>query len=384
MTSSYDEDGVTLDRYADILARYVALAEAQWGESIDTSEDEFLGALFRDVALIQAEINEILQSIYDAGSITNATGAALSGKVALIGLTRNAAAYSTTTLQLTATKACTVAAGSLYKTAAGVIFATDSELVFSGAGPDTVAATCTVVGAYNAAIGEVTTIVTSVSGISAVTNTVAATPGRLRETDAELKARHTIAVATSGEESITRIYEAVTEVTGVSAVYAYDNDTDSTHTDGTPAHKIHISAIGGTDAAVAEAIANNKTEGVGTYGATTESVYNATTKQAKDINFNRAIDTPNYIDIVLAKVSGVYPDDGDDQVKAALVAYYSDNISINDNVDYNSLYNPIYSIPGLNVTSLKLGTSPSPSGTSDLTSSPLIHYTLAAGNIGIT
>lgn len=381
MTSTYDSTGITLDRYADILARYVALAEAQWGSSIDTSEDEFYGHLIRMIALIQAEINQVVQDVYDAGSVSNATGTRLANLVELIGLEYQAAAYSTVTLTLTASKATTVPAGSQYKTSAGVVFATDSALVFTAAGSDTVTATCTVTGANNAAIGEVNTIVTAVYGITTVTNAAAATPGRLQETAAELKARHTIAVATSGDDDISSIYEAVSEVSGVSAVYCYDNDTDST-VDSVPAHTIRVSTVGGASADIAAAINNNKTCGVPTYGAQSASVYNTTTKQSKTIYWDTAVATPCHI-VVTGTALSTYPDNGDALIKAALVAHF-DNITINDDIIFTSLYEPIYSVGGLVVTDLQLGLSSPGSGTSNLTSTPLIQYTLATADIDVT
>ncbi|NIS15870.1 MAG: phage baseplate protein, partial [candidate division Zixibacteria bacterium] len=119
----------------------------------------------------------------DATKVSAATGVRLDALMELIGLTRSAAAYSTVTLKLTAIAATTVPAGTQYATAAEVIFATDTELVFTGAGQATVEATCTVTGPYNAGINEVTVIKTPIYGISACTNDAAAIPGRDRETD---------------------------------------------------------------------------------------------------------------------------------------------------------------------------------------------------------
>jgi hypothetical protein len=382
MTSTFDSTGVTYDQYADILERLHTLAKARWGDSINLDEDGWPGGLYVDLAILLGEINEVNQGIYDGSSVSNSDGAQLGGLVELIGLEYQAASYSTVTLTLTASKATTVPAGSLYSTAAGVTFATDIALVFAGAGSSTVAATCTIVGVNNAAIGEVTVLTSSVSGITACTNVAAATPGREQETAAELKARHTIAVATSGDSDAASIYEAVSAVSGVSAAYIFDNDTDETASDGTPAHQIHVSAIGGTDADVATAIDNTKTASVGTYGATTESVYNSTTNQTKDINFDRAVATATHIKVTLNKIAGVYPDDGDDQIKAALVAHY-EGIIINSNVVYTALYNPIYSVAGHTVTALTLDTVDPPVGVVDLVSTPLIRYTLALADIDI-
>lgn len=383
MTSTFTSAGITLDRQADILARLHVLAKARWGDSINLDEDGFPGGLYVDVSILLAEINEILQDVYDSGSVSDSTGAKLDALVELIGLSRSAAAYSTVTLTLTATKATTVPAGSFYSTAAGVTFATDSELVFSGAGSSTVAATCTEVGANDAAIGEVNVLTTSISGISAVTNAAAATPGRIRETDAELKERHTSAVETSGDGDAASIKEAVEAVSGVSAVYVFDNDTDETAADGTPAHHIHVSAIGGTDAAIAAAIDGAKTSGVPMHGATSVNHYSSITKQTKTIKFDRAVNTPAHLAMTLVTVPGVFPDDGQDQIKAALVTHGA-GITINEDVVYSALYGPIYSVSGLNVTALKLDTADPPVGVVDLSSSALIRYTIAAGNIDIT
>ncbi|MCP4676775.1 MAG: hypothetical protein GY854_14925 [Deltaproteobacteria bacterium] len=384
MTSTYNSSGVTLDRYNDIFERCVVLAKARWGESIDTSKKELIGHLARNTALLVDEINQIAQDVYDSQSVSNATGVRLASLVALIGIERLAAAYSTVTLTLTASKACTVSAGSRYSTADGVVFATDTELVFTAAGSDDVEATCTETGSNNAAIAAVTTIDTAVSGITACTNAAAATPGRLQETSAELRARHAIAVATSGNQDLGSIFEAVSEVSGVSAVYATDNSTNAT-VDGIPAHSIHVSTIGGTAADIATAINNTKASGVATYGSTATSVYNATTKQTQIINHSIAEEKSVHIKMTLTKIDSVYPDDGNDQMKAALVAHFAD-IGINDDVIFNSLYKPIYSIPGHTVDAgtLKLDIVNPPIKSADLTSTPLIRYTLDADDIDIS
>ena len=190
-------------------------------------------------------------------------------------------------------------------------------------------------------------------------------------------------MATSGDDDIASIFEAVTAVSGVSSVYAYDNYTSST-VEGIPANNIRVAGIGGTGALIAAAISNNKTCGVPTYGEQSESVYNTTTKQSKTIYYDVAVATETHISFTVTTVSGVFPDDGDAQLKAALVAHYAD-IGINDNVIYSALYNPIYSIAGITaVTLLKLEDTDPPTGVIDLVSTPLIRYTLATSDIDVT
>ncbi len=382
MTSTYDSTGITLDRYADILDRLVTLSETQWGDGINTDEDSYLGHTLRVIATIIGETNEILQSVYDSMSVSNATGTNLDNRLELIGLSRSAAAYSTVTLTLTATDATTVPAGSQYATSADIIFATDSALVFTGAGSDDVEATCIITGANEAAASTVTTIKTPIYGISACTNAAAATPGRSRQSSASLKEAHTIAVSTSGERDAASIYEAILAVTGVSSVYILDNNTSST-IGSVPANTLAISVIGGDTDDIAEAIDNTITATVATYGTTTVSVYGATTSQDKDINFTVAANTDIYVDIDYTPVEGVFPEDGEAQLKTELLAHF-DDLDIADTVVYNTLYKPIYTVPGVTLNTLYTGTAASPSGTSDITRTSAQRATLTAANITIT
>ena len=376
MTSTYDSTGITLDRYSDVLARLIVLCKEEWGDSVNTDEDGFLGHMIRLISLLVAENNEVLQDVYDAMSVTNATGTRLASLLELIGMERQTSAYSTATLTLTASKATTVPAGSQYKTDAGVIFATDSDLVFTAAGSSTVAATCTIVGPFNAAKYEIDTIVTSVYGITAVLNDAAATPGRYQETDTELKERHTIAVSTSGDSDAASIYEAVSAVTGVSNVSVVENDTAAT-VNSIPPHGIHVIVQGGDEDDIAEAIALTKTTGVPTYGDEDISYYDTTTRQAKTIYFDQAVEVLIYIDIE-ATVDATAPEDWQEQVETNILALF-DDLRIGDDVIYTTLYRPIYDVAGVTVTSLEIGEAPSPSGTSNITiDSTELAYTTAA------
>lgn len=373
--STYDATGLTVDRYRDILDSMIALAEAWKGESLSTDEKELLGHIFRQEALIVAEANEVIQSVYDAISVGNSTGAQLDNLLELVNLFRQSASPSTVTLTCTASKATTIPAGSLVKTDAGLTFATDSNLVFAGAGSDDVAATCTVNGPNNAAIGEVDTIVTSVNGWTAVTNAAAVIPGRDREIDAELKARHAAAVATSGERDAASIDEAVGAVTGVSGVKVIEDYTSAT--------PIYVYVIGGADADVAAAIDSQRTIGIGTGGTTAVDVYSTVTRETETIRFTRASDRDIYISMTLTINSALFPADGDAQIKANLETLFEGQL-IGDDVIYLELPGPILQVPGCVINTLTVGTSPSPAGTSDVAIDPDERATIDAADISIT
>ncbi len=366
MTSTYTTAGITLDRYADVKARLQALAVAKWGESINLAQDSYLGHEIENESLLLGEINEVWQAVLDSFSMENSVGNQTAVLISLIGLEREAAAYSSVTLTLTATKACTVPAGTIYGTESGVNFATDSELVFVAAGDDDVESTCTIVGEFNAAISEVDQIVTSVYGISAVDNAAAAIPGRLQETSDEMKVRHSVITAESGSNASARIYRALTEVTGVSSVYILNNNTNAA-IGSVQSKNIHVVVIGGSDADVATAIDNNITESVPTYGSESYSVYNTEMRQSTTIYFDRAVDLDTYISLEVL-TNSTFPTDGEQQIKDALTTHYDDELGIGDDVRYNGLYAPIYSVTGVtHVSALTLGEAATPTGTSDIT-----------------
>lgn len=366
MTSTYGMGGIVLDGYAEIKTSMQTAAKSEFGESVDLEEDSFFGHIIEVISLEQARTNEVVQFISDGRSVENASGTALDGLVGVVGQERSSDSYSTITdgVSITATKATTIPAGTTFKTSTGITFATDTALVFTAAGADTVSATCTVVGANQVAIGELTTIGSSVTGMSAVTNTVAAVPGSKRQTDAELKSAHSAALETSGEDDSAGIYEALEEISTVTASKVIDNDTSAT-VDGIPAHYIRVIVIGGTDAEIGDAIWNNKTQTVGTFGAESVVAYNSTTGQTKTINFTRGSYESIYIKINITK-QPAFPTDGETTIKEAFATIFAGK-RLGDDVVYNELLGAVYSVAGVQLNSLYSGIVNPPTGVVDIT-----------------
>ena len=350
MTSTYDSTGIVLDKYADINSGMEDSIKGDLGESINLDQDSFIGHIKEIVASTEAVANEIVQAVFDGGSVANSAGTTLDGNVGIVGVERVGYSYSTIEqVQLTASKPCVVPVGTRYGTEANVVFETDTQVTFFAAGNQTVAATCVTAGPYNVAIGELDQIKTAINGITAVTNLTAATPGRERQTDAEVKESHALAVATSGENDSADIYNALLSDALCTTVKVVDNDTDET-VDGVPANTIRVIVIGGTDSDVANAIWNNKTSSVQTYGSESETAYNSDTGQSKLIYFDRGVEVPVYIALNITK-QGTFPADGEATILEAYAAIDS-AWSLSDDVDYNALVGAAYSVPGVKLNSL--------------------------------
>lgn len=358
MTSTYDATGVSMDRYSDILDRMIELAVEWKGTSLSTDEKELFGHLLRQISLEVDTSNEKIQEIYDALSISNNSGVPLDNILELINLPRQAAAKGTATVTFTASKATTVPSGSVVRTASKVYWTTDEDLIFSGAGSDSIGVTCTVEGVHNAAIGEIDTLVTSVAGITSVTNAAAAIPGRLRETDAELKLRHSTAMETSGERDEASIAEAIGNVDGVSAVLVYEPSD---------AAEVWVYVIGGDADEVAAAMDPQVTIGIAPIlqGSESVDVYNTPLQKNRTMKFTYGSDVDVYIDLTI-QVTGLFPADGDYQITENIADLFDGN-NLGDNVIYFQIPGAVYLVPGAIIQALTIGTSPSPSGTADLT-----------------
>lgn len=352
MPSTFGPEGIVYNKYSDHISEMNESIVDSLGESINLDKDSFIGFVRDMVASAEAQANEIGQQVYDSGFVSSSSGVVLDGNVGHVGMERSGDSYSTIEqIQLTAIKACTVPAGTRYRTANNVIFATDTALIFTGAGTDTVEGTCTVPGPNNVEIGELAYIVNSVNGITTVTNLTAAVPGTNRQTDAQLKEAHTIVTETSGEDDAAGIYEALYEIP-VSAARIIDNDSEGTSTeDGTtPPHSIRVIVIGGSDADVAEAINNNITTGVTTYGSESEDVYNSDYGYTKTIHFDRGAEVSTRLTINITKYKN-FPDDGEQQISSELADVF-DDYTLGSTADHAQIVGACYQVAGLKVNSI--------------------------------
>lgn len=210
-------------------------------------------------------------------------------------------------------------------------------------------------------VNTITEIATPILGWDSVTNPIAASPGSLEETDEELRLRFRNSKFDRATNTLDAIYTALIGVDNVEEVVIYENDTDAVDGNGVPGHSFLPIVLGGLSTDIANAIWENKPIGILSYGNTTVAI-NDIQGFPHDISFSRPDGIVIYISIDLTTDSN-YPANGDDQVKQAIIDYFSSQFGIGDDVIYSRLYTPINSIPGHEVNSLTIGTAPAPVGT---------------------
>ncbi len=288
------------------------------------------------------DVSALGASIYNSFSPASAQGAGLARNVKINGLEKRAATFSTADLVVVGQS------GTVLGTVDSPAVAIDTleqkwELpvgtIIPGGGTITVTATSQLAGAVNAAINTINKIFTPTRGWQTVNNPTAATAGVAVESDVSLRARQAISTANPSTTVLEGTAGAVANLTGVTAVRPYENDTGATDGNGIPAHSISIVVIGGDDVEICETILLHKTPGCGTYGNTDELVTDPKGMPVL-IAFERPDAVPIEVEIIVTP-NASYSSDYDDLIAEAVAAAITEN-GIGNDVLYTRLIVPAY------------------------------------------
>jgi uncharacterized phage protein gp47/JayE len=417
MAFALTDEGLTTQTTEEIRAELDADCKSRLGPQVNTTDGAVLGIYNGIMAERFATLQEGVQAVNSSQNPDTATGAALAALAALTGTVPNAATKGTVTLTLTGDPTTVVAEGSVASTietedrwetdaeatitaltawASGTVYAlgdrrtnADRAYVCIGAGtsagsggPTTdaasisdntalwryigegtgaidVAATAEETGPIVATSGSITNIETEVSGWSSVRNLEDADPGTDAETDEDLRVRRESELQAAGTSPQEAIRVDLAEVADVTAVRVFMNVTDTTDGDGVPPHSVEALVAGGTDQAIWDKLLISVAAGIRTHG--TES---GTSVDSEGVSQTMKFSRPDPIEIyVIANVvkdPDLFPADGEDQIKAAIVAYGLAQTT-GKNAVSSALVAQVFAITGvLEVTSLYIGTAPAP------------------------
>jgi len=207
-------------------------------------------------------------------------------------------------------------------------------------------------------------ILTPMLGWDSVINPSAATPGEERETDEQLRLRFRNGKFDRATNTYDAIYSALINLDNVSEVTIYENDTSVVDVNGVPAHSFLPIVVGGLSQDIGNAIWQNKPIGILSYGNTS---VNVTDVQGGThvVSFSRPNALVIYISIDITTDVN-FPANGNDLIKSNTIQYFADNLGTGDDVIYSRLYTPVNAVPGHQVNTMTIGTSPSPVGVSNI------------------
>lgn len=346
-----DEAGLHISSYNDIRDSLVEEMRAIYGSDIYLDNDSQDYQMISAFALMAYDVQQALLLSYNNISPATATGTGLDRVVALNGIRRAKASYSTCLVKLTGAADTTISNG-VVQDSRGIQWRLPEQVIIGDDGTTTVLAICTTLGRITAATGDINTIVTPTRGWTAVVNEVPAVAGVNQETDSALRSKQKISTANPSNTVFEGTIGAVANVDGVVRYAAYENDTDAER-DGLPPHSITMVVDGGTNEDVAQAIYLHKTPGCYTNGDIEVNVTGSLTDIP--IRFYR----PHYVDtsvkVSIKPLTG-YTDATASQIKANIYDYIN-SLAIGETLYTPNLNAPILSAlngqPNFYVTALE-------------------------------
>jgi len=364
-------EGFKTKRLDQLLDELNAEVKSIFGDNFNVSPESPDGQVNGVISESNANLWEIAEESYNAFNPSAATGATLSNLVQLNGIERLPATSSRVQLSVTGTAGTIIPIGSLVSTSdTGDQFSTEQAITLDGAGNGSVFANAVNTGPITALAGTITEIDTPITGWSSVTNLADAQEGTNEETDVELRARRERSVARDAQAIIDAIFAGVANVPGVTQTVVLENDTDVVDSNGLPPHSFQVIVVGGVDEDIGDVIWLKKPAGILSFGSTTVQIIDSQ-GIPHDISFSRPTTVDIYVEVTL-NTFAEYPANGDDLIKQAIVDYANGDLvqgrgfSLADDVVYTRLYTPINSVQGHEITDLRIGTSPSPTGTSNI------------------
>ena len=270
--------------------------------------DDFLGNDAQDQQILGVfaeaiyDTNSMAIAVYQSYSPSTAQGVGLSSVVKINGLARELPTNSSVDLLLTGVAGTTITNG-VVRDATGNQWLLPPTVSIPFIGQVTATATAAVAGNVSAPAGTVSTIATPTFGWQTATNLLDAVPGNPLEGDPALRLRQTHSTMIPSVTALDGTIGAVLEISGVTRLQAYENDTNLTDSNGLTSHSIALIVEGGDATAIATAIAKHKTPGASTIGTTTVSITDAY-GIPRAINFFRPTEVVIQVIIHLTALNG--------------------------------------------------------------------------------
>lgn len=190
------------------------------------------------------------------------------------------------------------------------------------------------------------------------------------ELDPAFRARREQLLRIAGSATVEAIRSAILELTGILQAFVIENTGNVTDANGLPAKSFEVIAQQAAwtvaeEQEVADTIWDNKPAGILAYGSESNTVEDS-------MGFNHAIgwskptEVPIYMDLTL-DTNDDYPSDGDDLVKAALVAY-GNTLEIGEDVVALQFKAVPLEVAGVDdVTAFEIDIVSPPTGTTNIT-----------------
>lgn len=365
------DKGFRRKAYADIIASMEAKARDLFGADIDLSSASPLALFLRVVSFALSLLWSVAERVYYSAYISTARGQSLDYAVKFAGLVRRPATPARRMLRFTGDPGRSIPRGFLVETAEGPPrYATLAPATIGPDGTVDVLAEAVEPGtASNVVDGTLTVIVNPLPGVMAVTNIDHPDniDGLDRETDRELRERYFRSLARGGTSTLDAILAAVLAVPTVRTARVFHNTSMEVDEAGRPPKSVEVVVLGGVSEDVAKAIHQTIAAGIQPHGNIEVPVVDLG-GQTRLIRFSRAEVVDVWVTVEVA-AGAAYPEDGDDQVRNAIIRYIGGTdtfgelhpgLGLGEHVIWTALVAAARQVPGVIDVDITVGTKPDP------------------------
>lgn len=336
LSATVTAQGISAPDYQTIVDKLSEYFRQIYGNDTYIDPDSKDGQMLAIYALGIHDANNTSIAVYNSFSPASGIGRALSSNVKINGITRKLATNSTADVVIEGDVGVQITSGSVRDTN-GVIWNLPASVIIPQSQSITVTAICSIPGPVVALAGTINRIATPTRGWRTVNNPAAATPGESGENDAQLRQRQTRSTALPSQTTMEGVDGALLNIAGVTRLRSYENDTETTDSNGLPAHSMCCIVDGGDATEIATVIAGKKDVGTTTFGTTTINLVGRY-GEPKHIRFSRPTVVDIFVDITLTTYPG-YTTSTADRIKAE-VAKYINSLRIGDPVLLSRVYSP--------------------------------------------
>lgn len=228
-----------------------------------------------------------------------------------------------------------------------------------------------------AASGTLTVLIDPTDNtVNSGTNAQDATPGKDRETDAELRVRMAQGVASGGSHTVNAIRAALVNVNGVISADVFENTTSIVDADGIPGHSIRC-VVWDSDPPVAKdaEIAQAIWDLSATYSAGSQSGIAVDENLGNvEVHFDRPTVTDVTFAITIESESGVAEDDVIAAIQGVMPTLPGQGVTL------NKLAAAVFNVPGVDNWSAALLNGAS----ADLAGDPIVFYRLDSSDVTVS
>ena len=334
---TYGPSGLQIQTATEIQADLAAYLASEFGVSIQATNGqavigELVSALSQVLLLHQEGIDGIYQSLH----VDGAAGVNLDRLAQWLGLTRNAATFSTVGVDIANSDGIghAVPQGAIVQhVPTGKLFGVVAGVVSPAAGSIAANLRALDSGPIVVLAGDAWAWVTSFAGSTflTVTNAAAGVPGTSEETDADLRIRILASAHLPGKGTVQAIRSAIADLDGVTYCQVFENTAITpgilvpVAIPGLPGKSFVAVVVGGVAADIAALIFAQKPAGIATYG-NTATVVTDSEGYLHTILFETAAAQAIWASVRVAGVTTAF----DTAIKDAIISYVGGTLSTGD------------------------------------------------------